>query len=146
MGRLIKQQTHWYHQQANYLSTMLQRGPLCGWREGYRFHAVATEVQANSDSRLGAKEESFPKLAKLSSTSLDMLSLSFSTGISLLPLPCKFFQPLKFGEGFPKLHATVSCFSMVLGSGEGLGCSKGLKWGESRQRTKCPHIMGKLAS
>lgn len=102
---------------------------------------MATEVQANSDFRLGAKEESFPKLAKLSST-----SLSFSTGISLLSLPCKFFQPLKFGEGFPKLHATVSCFSAVLGSGEGLGWSKGLKGGERGQRTKCPHIMGKLAS
>lgn len=49
-----------------------------------------------------------------------------------LPLLEKFLQPLKssFGEAFPKLHATIKCFSVVLESRKGLGCSKGLKRGE----------------
>lgn len=46
-------------------------------------HAMVTKVQANSDSRLGAKGLLLPKFAMLSLTAIYLHMLYLSTGISL---------------------------------------------------------------
>lgn len=94
---------------------------------------MVTKVSANSHSRLGASGVSFPKFAMVSLTSIHLPCCTFQMEHLFLPLPGKFLQPFKpsFGEAFPKLHATIKCFSVVLESRKKLGCTKGLKEGRN---------------